>query len=115
MAGANAAAPSGPSSLYPRSSCAQERDSGEHGCDEQGEWEPWVKVHAGLYRWAGVWSGLDFSVPRLVRRCNLEGLRQRRDAVSSVRALQITIIVVVEATELIAGKVQLQAQADKGK
>ena len=40
MAGANAAAPSGPSSFPSRLSCAQETDSGRHRRDGQGGWGP---------------------------------------------------------------------------
>ena len=46
------------------------------------------------------------------RRSNLEGLSDRCNPLSGVRALQITIHVVVDATELVTGKIQLQAQAE---
>ena len=50
MAGANAAAPSGPRVLLNRLSCAQERDRGGHRSDGQGGSEPRVEVHAAESR-----------------------------------------------------------------
>ena len=64
IAGANAAAPSGPISFHFRLSCAQETDSGRHRRDGQGGWEPRVEMRAGVNRWAGVGDGLECSVPR---------------------------------------------------
>ena len=69
MAGANAAAPSEPSLLSYRSSCAHEREI-RSGTDVMGRHDgnpgAWVEVHAGVRRWAGVRDGLGLSVPRLV-------------------------------------------------
>ena len=44
------------------------------------------------------------------RRVNLEGVGDRCDALCSVGAAQIIIIVVVEATELVVAKIQLHTQ-----